>query len=370
VTTLSIRGEDFLIDGQLANRGRLLDGIPLDGLLVNSRMINGIFDDLNPETRQQWAYPDTGTWDPDRNTAEFLAAMPQWRHDGLDCFTLGVQGGSPQGYSHHQPWDSGGYNPDGSLRPEFFERLRLILDEADRLGFVVILDLFYQGQEMRLVDDDAVKRAVVETVEFVLDGGWENVAIEIANECNIPHEYQHSRLMRGENVHQLIALAKSVERDGRRLLVSSSFVDAGMVPEWNAPAPWITPEVIEVADFALFHGNGSAYPARLSEMAEQTRRLPGYRPMPLVINEDDHFDFDQDDNHMKAALRDHMSWGYFDPGSITVFPDPEPTLGDYRNGYQAVPINWGPSSPLKLAFFGAIRPVDNSDEDLSRAPGY
>ena len=42
-------------------------------------MAQGIFDDLNPETRRRWAYPDTGVWDPGRNTAEFLAAMAEWR---------------------------------------------------------------------------------------------------------------------------------------------------------------------------------------------------------------------------------------------------------------------------------------------------
>jgi len=246
MTTLAISAEDFVVDGAIANAGRKLDGIPLDGLLLNSRMINGIFDDLNPETCQQWAYPDTELWDPDRNTDEFIAAMRQWRADGLDAFTIGVQGGSPQGYSKHQPWDSGGYAPDGSLRPGHFQRLQHVLDEADRLGFVVILDLFYQGQETRLADDDAVKRAVRETAEFVLDGGWENVALEIANECNIPHEYQHSRLMRGENVHELIALAQSVAQGGRRLLVSSSFVDVSRVRERAPGAVFVTAEVLTV----------------------------------------------------------------------------------------------------------------------------
>jgi hypothetical protein len=355
MTTLAIDGEDFVVDGAVANAGRKLDGIPLDGLLLNSRMINGIFDDMNPETRQQWAYPDTKSWDPDRNTAEFIAAMPQWRADGLDAFTIGVQGGSPQGYSKHQPWDSGGYEPDGSLRPQHFQRLRRVLDEADRLGFVVILDLFYQGQEMRLVDDSAVRRAVGETADFVLDRGWENVALEIANECNIPHEYLHSRLMRGENVHELIALAQQVRRGGRRLLVSSSFVDASYFRA-NAPdAVFVTEDVLNMADFVLIHGNGAAYPGRLQELAEEIRNMVGYRPMPIVVNEDDHFDFDQGDNHMKAALRAHLSWGYFDPGSVTTWPDPTPALGDYRNGFQAVPVNWGPSSALKRAFFDTLR---------------
>jgi len=311
VTTLAISGEDFLIDGAPANAGRALDGIPLDGLLLNSRMINGIFDDLNPDTRRQWAYPDTGRWDPDRNTDEFIAAMPQWRADGLDAFTLGVQCGSPQGYSKRQPWDSGGYEPDGALRPAHFGRLRRILGEADRLGFAVILSLFYQGQEMRLADADAVRRAVRDTARFVLDAGWQNVALEIANECNIPHDYTHSRLMRGENVHELIELAQSVRGDGRRLLASASFVDVSYFRDTVPDAVFVTT--------------------------------------------DDHFDFGRDYNHMKSALRAHVSWGYFDPGSVTTWPDPAPTLGDYRNGFQAVPVNWGPSSALKRAFFDTLR---------------
>jgi hypothetical protein len=83
--------------------------------------------------------------------------------------------------------------------------------------------------------------------------------------------------------------------------------------------------------------------------------MPEYRGTPIVVNEDDHFDFDEEDNHMRAALRAGISWGYFDPGSETTWPEPQPTVGDYVNGFQAVPVNWGPSSALKRAFFGVLR---------------
>lgn len=33
------------------------------GLLSNSRMVQGIFDDLNPATRDQFQYADTKKWD-------------------------------------------------------------------------------------------------------------------------------------------------------------------------------------------------------------------------------------------------------------------------------------------------------------------
>ena len=82
---------------------------------MNSRMVQGIYDDLNPETAPRWAYADTGRWDARRNTREFLAAMPEWRRYGLLAFTLNLQGGSPEGYSKGQPWHNSAFESDGSL---------------------------------------------------------------------------------------------------------------------------------------------------------------------------------------------------------------------------------------------------------------
>jgi len=85
-------------------KGRTYNGMKVEGLLPNSRMVQGIFDDLNDSTRSLWAYPDTKVWDADRNTNEFVKAMSEWRNHGLLAFTLNLQGGSPYGYSNKQPW--------------------------------------------------------------------------------------------------------------------------------------------------------------------------------------------------------------------------------------------------------------------------
>src|SRR3982751_3917341 len=103
-TTIAIRGDMFLLNGRPTYAGRTWKGKKIEGLLMNSRVVQGIFDDTNPETRSKWAYPDTGKWDPDRNTAEFIAAMPEWKKNGLLAFTINLQGGSPEGYSKGQPW--------------------------------------------------------------------------------------------------------------------------------------------------------------------------------------------------------------------------------------------------------------------------
>src|SRR5437870_4111618 len=132
-TAVSMVGDEFQINGNPTYPGRVWGGHKIQGLLLNSRMVQGIFDDRNPETVKHWAYPDTGKWDPERNTREFIAAMPEWRRHGLLAFTINLQGGSPQGYSKDQPWHNSAVDPDGSLRPDYMSRLQRILDKADEL---------------------------------------------------------------------------------------------------------------------------------------------------------------------------------------------------------------------------------------------
>src|SRR5688572_2349503 len=93
-TQVAIVGEKFHVNGKPT-----YEGTAVEGLLMNSRMVQATFDDLNPETAKRWAYKDTGAWDAERNVTEFLAAMPEWRRHGLLGIGLNFQGGSPEGYS-------------------------------------------------------------------------------------------------------------------------------------------------------------------------------------------------------------------------------------------------------------------------------
>jgi len=61
-TIVSIQGEKFL-NGVPTYPGRIWNGHPVEGLFMNSRMVQGIFDDLNPENAGRWAYVDTQEWD-------------------------------------------------------------------------------------------------------------------------------------------------------------------------------------------------------------------------------------------------------------------------------------------------------------------
>ncbi|MFO0203842.1 MAG: hypothetical protein ACK528_12020, partial [Alphaproteobacteria bacterium] len=72
-TIVSIDGADFRINGELTYAGRRWNDQRIEGLLLNSRMVQATLDDLNPQTRGMWAYPHTGDWEADRNLREFLA---------------------------------------------------------------------------------------------------------------------------------------------------------------------------------------------------------------------------------------------------------------------------------------------------------
>ncbi|MBK9316738.1 MAG: hypothetical protein IPM55_21200 [Acidobacteria bacterium] len=333
-TDISIEGERFFINGRPTYEGRSYQGMKIEGLLMNSRMVQGIYDDLNRETRGRWNYPDTGKWDAERNTNEFLAAMPDWRKHGLLAFTINLQGGSPQGYSREQPWHNSAIATDGSLRDGYMRRLERIINRADELGMVVILGYFYFGQDQRLRDEAAVIRAVVNATNWLQENGWRNVLVEVNNECNVK-AYDHDILKPGR-VHELINLVKTTTRKGRRLLVGTSY-GGNAIPTTN---------VVKDSDFILLHGNGVTNPDRIAEMVEITRRDPAYRPMPILFNEDDHFDFDKPANNMLKALSAYASWGYFDPGK-----------SDYADGYQCPPVNWGINTARKKAFFNLVRQV-------------
>jgi hypothetical protein len=96
------------------------------------------------------------------------------------------------------------------------------------------------------------------------------------------------------------------------------------------------------------HGNGVSDPRRIAEMVRQARQVPGYRPMPILFNEDDHFDFDRPHNNLLAALREYASWGYFDYRMA----------GEgFAEGYQSVPVDWGICSQRKLGFFGLLKEI-------------
>ncbi len=334
-TIVDIKDGQFYINGRLTYEGRTWEGHSIEGLLMNSRMVQGIFDDLNPDTRSKFIYPDTQKWDPDRNTDEFVAAMPLWHSYGLNSFTLNLQGGSPTGYGNSS-WVNSAFDKKGNLRKDYVKRLERILDKADELHMVVMLGYFYFGQDQNLTDEKAVINAVDNATDWIFKKGYRNVLIEINNECNIDkYDYE---ILKPRRISELIERVKRKQKDGYRLLVSTSY-GGGAVPQ---------PNVVRIADYVLLHGNGIKDPAKITELVAKTRNVSGYYGQPIVFNEDDHFDFDKAENNFVNAVKANASWGYFDY-----------RMKDegFAEGYQSIPADWGINSERKRGFFNKLKEI-------------
>jgi hypothetical protein len=216
-------------------------------------------------------------------------------------------------------------------------RLTRVLDKADELGMVVILGIYYFGQDQRLNDETAVIAGVDHTIDWLVERGYRNVLVEIDNECNVS-AYDHA-ILKPDRVHELIERARkrSVEKQ-LPLLVGTSY-GGGAIPR---------PNVVRASDFLLLHGNGVKDPKRIGEMVRLTRQVDGYRPMPILFNEDDHFDFDRPENNFTAAVAEYASWGYFDFRM---------SGEGFDEGYQSVPVNWKTASVRKRGFFKLLSEI-------------
>lgn len=245
---LSLQDGRWLINDRPTNAGSAAEG-----LLMNVRMVNAVFEDR--------ARPD---FDPEANTARFLARLPDYATAGVNAFTICLQGGMP-GYEGAV---NSAFEPDGSLRPAYLARVERVIRACGREGLAVILGLFYQRQSAILRDETAVRAGVANAAGWVRDRGFQNVVLEIANEY--PHGgFVHAVIRDPRSQAGLIRLAKAT---APHLLVSASGCGDGAVH----------PEVAEAADFLLPHWNDTReeeIPARLQALRQFGKAI--------VCNEDD-----------------------------------------------------------------------------------
>ena len=339
MTRISIDGEKFLIDGVPIHQGRNYKGNPVEGLLFNCRMVQAIFNDENPETAGNWAYPDTGKWDPERNVNELIAALPEYLAHGCTAITVNLQGGMPITKTERvQPWVNTAIDPNGELKPDYMDRLLRLLNAADDLGMIVIVGYYYFGQDKFVADEEAIRRGTITASRWLLETGLENILIEINNESDVPL-YVHD-ILKPPRVHELIDLARGEEKDGRRLIVSTSFTGGSFHGSIAKGIP--TEAALELSDYALVHTNRHDT-LGTRQVVEGVRQMAAYkaRPMPVVINEDS-----ISVANLFAAVEVYAPWGYYDQGD-----------NNYRDGYQSPPVNWRINTPEKKRFFDGVAEI-------------
>jgi len=234
----------------------------------------------------------------------------------------------------------------GTIKPAWAARLDKVVKACDRLGMVVVLGLFYGKQSGTFTDEAAVKAAVTNTVDWLVQNNATNVLLEIGNEVDLENVWVHPIIAAGR-CHELIALAQ--QRGDGRLLVSTSLIGIDAPPA----------AIVAAADFLLPHGNRvygpdghfQPSPHGIRLQLARWRGSPAYRGQPIVYNEDDHFEFDKPDNHFLAAVEGGASWGYFDYRM---------SRERFEDGFQSLPVDWAISSRRKRAFFGLLKEITGS----------
>ncbi|RPJ52471.1 MAG: hypothetical protein EHM21_00020 [Chloroflexi bacterium] len=348
-TEIQIEGNRFFINGKPTYEGANYRGHPVEGLLFNSRMVQAIFDDENEATAATWRYPDTGVWDPDRNTNEFCAMLPEYRRHGLLGVTVGLQGGGsvyvPEVYENYV---NSAFTPDGHLKPAYFDRLRRVLAAADAAGMVVIVNFFYWRQLDKMEGDPAIRRATEAAADWLLGSDFRNILVDVMNEFQ-PGE----GLLQSGGIHKLIEIVQHTTLDGRRLLASSSIHPVDLLP----PGRWQSAQ-----DFYLPHGN-DFWADQLRVQLQKIKASPEYvkNPRPLLMNEDSiHLD------SLEAAVEEYASWGYYSQGygcggwrhgRFDWLAHERETRFEDLSGFQTVPVNWSINTEEKRAFFTKVAEI-------------
>lgn len=268
-TRIEIRDGKWFINGQVT-----YPGTKGEGLLMNVRMVNSTFEDRNKLD-----------FVAATNTRKFIEQIPDYAAHGVRAFTLCLQGGMP-GYEGAV---NSAFEPDGSLRPPYLERVARVIKACDQQGIAIILGCYYQRQDQILKDAEAVRNGVRNGVRWIKENGWRHVLLEIANEYD-HRGFDHEIIKTADGQVELIRLAK---KEWPELLVSTSGLGHGRM---NA-------KISEAADFILIHFNGTSLediPARIQALKKFNK--------PIVVNEDDK-DGEEGARAAELSVDNGASWG-------------------------------------------------------------
>jgi len=315
-TSVSFHGTSILINGRPTHQG----SGKAEGLLFNLRMVNATFDDTlgkvswwdDDGTRPENCKAGYGRWhSPESavaNTQRFIQALPEYRAWGILAVNLNFQGGHPvQGKSwieegkgsagarpngHRDFYHNSGFRENGSIDEKYAERIASVIEACDKLDMVVILQLFYFGQDTVFPHENAIRSAVDSAVDFVCERGYGNVLIEIANEVMKGH--YHHEILKPARVAELIQRVRerAEKQHRRKLLVSTSEAALLSSRQWS---PEQIDQVFRISDFVLLHGGDGVDHGQVGDKTEVAKKIdfirsrPWYvqRPRPIVFNESD-----------------------------------------------------------------------------------
>ena len=317
------------------------------GKLMNLRLAQALFDD-------EWLFERP--FDPDENILRVIEALDSYQRHGVLAINVSMQGGNP-GYA---PEANGiarqngarygrkdgllvsGFRPDGSLKPEWLQRLEKLLRAADQRGMFVCLMYFYQGQDEVLASPEAIEAAARNMTDWLIDGKFRNVIIDVANEWDIEGgRWDHLDYI-PQNIAGLIERIRErfhVKRSDFTLPIGASTGGRMVYPA----------SLAEVVDVVFLHGNGR----QPREKAERARQYREYA-RPVLMNEDDNgrettlANLAKERASCDALFQGAAGWGYMPWVQAQRFPF------RFLPGPDARVADQAPVAERDLAYFHAV----------------
>ena len=282
-TTVSIDGDKWLINKKIINKGS-----PAEGMLMNVRMVNAVFEDRGTGSAEY-----VSDFDPQENTDTFISKIPEYIDGGVNGFTISLQGGAP-GYEGAV---NSAFETDGTIRKDYMDRIAKVVNACNERNGVVILSCFYQRQHSHfsaLQGREAIFNALENTVEWIKENHFQNVLLEVSN------EYKHGGyrnwadgewLMSENGQIELIKRAKLLYPS---LLVSTSGMGDGQFDD----------SLAKTVDYITIHFNNTS----LDNYKKRIEELKKYRK-PVICNEDDKIKT-TGANALVFSVLNGCGWGY------------------------------------------------------------
>ncbi len=294
-----LRTKVSVLDDKWYFNNRILNpGSPAEGLLMNVRMVNSVFEDQSLKATKLGA-----GFNPMANTEAFISKIPEYVSCGVNAFTISLQGGTP-GY---EGAINTAFEANGSIRKDYLQRVEKVIRACDENHAAVILSCFYQRQHSHgsaLNGKESIEKALKNTVKWITNKKFTNVILEVSN------EYRHGGYLKWPDGDWLITDSAQIELIERakslnpHLLVSTSGMGDGLVNE----------QLAQKVDYLLIHLNNTSkdqYAAKIGQLKKYGK--------PIVCNEDDKLGNDGA-SALLLSVSNSAGWGFMNSQKNQTMP--------------------------------------------------
>ena len=304
---------------------------------MNARLVQGIFDDRNPETRDRWKYPDTACGIPSATRAS--SSMP-WRPGERTACSLSrsiCRAGAPRAIRRTSRGTTVLSSRTAHSGPTTWRG-------STAFSTVPTSSAWLRSSATSTSDRTSASRAKAPScaatrlaTEWLLDRDYRNVLVEVANECdNARYDHAILKPARDRRAHRAGQNAVTRAADDSPSARAST---AGRFRHRRSP-----PRPTSSCSMA------TACPTRSASRRWSAGRAPSQAGSPSPSSSTRTITSTSTSPRTTCRRPSRAT-----PRGATSIP----VQSDYENGYQCPPVNWGINTDRKKAFFGLLRKMTN-----------